>query len=89
MKFKTTIIMLIILITLPLSGCSETSQLHQKLIIQGIGVDQNEEGNYDVTIQAYDYQNSTSEGEIPFKTLELSGSRSVFTGPPPFFFSIA
>lgn len=66
--------MLIILITLPLSGCSETSQLHQKLIIQGIGVDQNEEGNYDVTIQAYDYQNSTSEGEIPFKTLELSGS---------------
>lgn len=59
--------------TIPISGCSETSQLHQKLIVQGIGIDA-EEDNYKVTLQAYDYQNPTSESEPTLKIVELNGN---------------
>ena len=66
------IVVALILIIMPISGCSESSQLHQKLIVQGIGIDVNDD-NYKVTMQAYDYQNPTSENEPTLKVVELTG----------------
>ena len=51
-----------------LTGCSEGQQLHQKLIIQGIGIDNSENG-YLLTVQALDFKNPANEDEPNIKNI--------------------
>lgn len=55
-----------------MSGCSRTVQLHERMVIQGIGVDLAENG-YKVTIQALDFKNSQGGTEPSVKLIELKG----------------
>ena len=59
-----------------LTGCSEGRQLHQKLIIQGIGIDNSESG-YLLTVQALDFKNPANEDEPNIKTIEVEGTSLV------------
>lgn len=56
-----------------LTGCSESQQLHQKLIVQGMGIEKENEDKYKVTIQALDFQNPANEDEPNTKILETQG----------------
>lgn len=74
MKVKKIIfIFAFVFILLSLSGCAENSQLHQKLIVQGIGIDNSEEG-YVITVQALDFKNPAKEDEPSTKILEIKGN---------------
>ena len=63
--------LLICVVTL-LSGCSEQQQLHQKLIVQGVSIDRNDE-IYKVAVQALDFQNPMNEDEPSIKLMEVEG----------------
>ncbi len=77
MKTKNLIIIFFLIIfPFALSGCSEQQQIHQKLIVQGIGVDLFE-NKYTITVQALDFQNPASEKEPSTKTLEITGNSLV------------
>ena len=67
----------IILAFLPffmLSGCSGVKQIHERLIIQGIGIDKNE-SEYILTVQAFDTKSdsSESEGNVNSEVISSSG----------------
>ncbi len=72
MRIKTISLFFIIMPMLFLCGCSDSSQLHQKIIVQGIGVDKENEG-YKITVQSFDYQNTTSEEGPNVKVISLNG----------------
>ena len=77
MKIKRNIFALFFaLVLLSLTGCAENSQLHQKLIVQGIGLDNSDEG-YVITVQALDFKNPAKEDEPSTKILEIKGSSLV------------
>lgn len=58
---KLSVILLCLLLVL-LPGCSKISQLHERLIVQGIGIDI-VDGQYVVTMQVFDAINTGSAGE--------------------------
>ena len=72
LKIKKIILPLILLTIVFFSGCSDYVQLHQKLIIQAIGVD-HEEGKYSITVQALDFKNLEEKDKPTIKVLELEG----------------
>lgn len=72
MRNKILNLSFVFIIIMLFSGCSEQHQLHQKLIIQGIGIDKTAD-NYKVTVQALDFQNPMSEDEPSLKIIEISG----------------
>ncbi len=77
MKNKNIILILLICLNfLLLTGCSEGRQLHQKLIIQGIGIDNSESG-YSLTVQALDFKNPANEDEPNIKNIEVEGTSLV------------
>ena len=53
-------------------GLKKQNELHEKLIIQGIGVDFID-GLYNLTIHAYDYKNPKNKNEPKNKIIECSG----------------
>lgn len=55
-----------------LGGCTQNQQLHQKLIVQGVGIEK-EEKNYKVIVQALDFQNPLNEDEPNTKVIETEG----------------
>lgn len=55
-----------------LTGCSDATQLNQKLFIQGIGIDI-EDNRYKITLQALDFQNLKKENEPAVRLIELFG----------------
>lgn len=73
---KTSNILLLVIMIFPLvflAGCSDSEQLHQKLVIQGIGID-SEGSGYRVTVQAFGFQNLKSEDEPGIRLIELRGN---------------
>ena len=74
--FNVFMASIIFLVFLLLTGCSESQQLHQKLIIQGIGIDNSENG-YLLTIQALDFKNPANEDEPNIKNIEVEGTSLV------------
>ena len=72
MKRKFLLVSIILYIACIFTGCSEQQQLHQKLIVQGISVDKENE-TYKATIQALDFQNPASEDEPNIKIIEVQG----------------
>ncbi len=72
MKHKFIFLGLIICIVTLFSGCSEQQQLHQKLIVQGVGIDRNNE-KYKISVQALDFQNPMNEDEPSIKIMEVEG----------------
>ncbi len=72
MKNKVFIICALLGMIFFLSGCSGHQQLHQKLVVQGVGIDKSEKG-YTVTVQALDFQNPMSEDEPTVKVIETQG----------------
>lgn len=66
------VILIIFVIGLFLSGCSVAPQLHQKLIVQAIGLDL-EDNICKVTLQALDFQNPAGENSPTTKLVELEG----------------
>lgn len=69
---KLGVFLLIFSVLLFLTGCSGSVQLHERMIIQGIGIDIDNSG-YKITIQALDFKNPASENEPSIKVLELRG----------------
>lgn len=77
MKTKNIFTVLIACLSfLFLTGCTEGRQLHQKLIIQGIGIDTSESG-YLLTVQALDFKNPANEDEPNIKNIEVEGTSLV------------
>ncbi len=72
MKIKKIILPLILLTIVFFSGCSNYVQLHQKLIVQAIGVDYGDD-KYSITVQALDFKNLQDEDKPTIKVLELEG----------------
>jgi spore germination protein KC len=67
--------LLCVLLIIPViffSGCGESQQINQKLIVQGICVD-NAEAGCAVTVQALDFQNPMSKDEPDIKIIEVTG----------------
>lgn len=62
----------IIIFSIFLSGCTGGKQLHERLIVQGIGVDK-EENLYNVTVQFLTADNSGEEMGENYKTISLKG----------------
>ena len=74
MKIKKSVFLLLFaIVLLSFSGCSENSQLHQKLIIQGIGIE-SIENEYVLTVQALDFKNPSKEDKPSTKILEIRGN---------------
>ncbi len=76
MKIKYISLSFLILILLFFTGCTQNTQLHQKLMVQGIAVDMEDE-EYMVTVQALDFQNPADKDEPNLKIVEVRGD-SVF-----------
>ena len=73
MKIKRNIFALFFaLVLLSLTGCAENSQLHQKLIVQGIGLDNSDEG-YVITVQALDFKNPAKAPATAEEIIAASG----------------
>ena len=53
-------------------GIKKQNELHEKLTIQGIGIDLDND-KYKVTVQAYDYKNPEDKNEPKIKILECTG----------------
>ncbi len=73
MKFKIISLCFLCLAFFLMTGCTGILQLHERMVIQGIGIDLEESG-YKVTIQALDFKNSAGENEPAIKVMELKGS---------------
>lgn len=71
MKNKSIFVIIILFFSFILTGCNY-QQLNQKLIIQGIGVDKTK-NEYQVTVQALDFQNPLNEDEPNTKIIETNG----------------
>lgn len=76
MKIKKLLIVFFPVIFLFLTACSEQQQIHQKLIVQGIAIDY-QENKYALTVQALDFQNPAGEEEPNVKTLKIAGNSLV------------
>lgn len=77
MKTKNIFMVLVSCLSfLLLTGCAEGQELHQKLIIQGIGIDNSESG-YSLTVQALDFKNPANEDEPNIKNIEVEGTSLV------------
>lgn len=72
MKHKFLALTSFVFMVLLLGGCTQNQQLHQKLIIQGVGIEK-EEKNYKVIVQALDFQNPLNENEPNTKVIETEG----------------
>lgn len=73
MKIKRIVYLIFLFfIFINISGCSESEQIHQKLVVQGIGIDF-ESNKYIVTVQALDFKNPIDEDEPNTKTLQVTG----------------
>ena len=73
MKIKKIIYFIFVFLAfISMSGCSESKQIHQKLVVQGIGIDFGED-KYTVTVQALDFKNPMDEDNPNIKTLQVSG----------------
>lgn len=73
MKIKKVIYFILLLfVFINFSGCAESEQIHQKLVVQGIGIDF-EENKYTVTVQALDFKNPVDEEEPNVKTIQVTG----------------
>ncbi|MDR1467438.1 MAG: Ger(x)C family spore germination protein [Oscillospiraceae bacterium] len=68
MKIKFAILMMLIFF---ISGCTNQRQLHDRLIVQGIGID-HEKDSYKVTVDIFDVD--SSEEEMAPKIVESEGS---------------
>ena len=53
-------------------GIKKQSELHEKLMIQGIAIDF-EDKNYKLTVQAYDFKNPEDKNEPRTRVIESSG----------------
>lgn len=76
---KTRIVFLVFLMCLSaflMTGCSGSVQIHERMMVQGIGIDITDSG-YKVTIQALDFKNPAGENEPSVKVMELGG-RTLF-----------
>ncbi|GMB10583.1 MAG: Ger(x)C family spore germination protein [Candidatus Improbicoccus devescovinae] len=70
-KYKNMFFLLFMLLPmLVFSGCTEKKQLHEKLMIQGIGVDF-ENDMYNITVQAKNFKNLAGEKEPTNTTLNI------------------
>ena len=58
---RKLIAILLCMSTVLFTGCSHITQLHERLVVQGIGVDL-VDGQYIVTMQVFDALNSGSSG---------------------------
>lgn len=73
MKVKKVIFFVFLfLVFINIGGCAENQQIHQKLVVQGMGIDF-EKNKYTVTLQALDFKNPADEDEPNIKTLQVSG----------------
>ena len=73
MRRKFLLILMLLMSMVFVSGCSGHQQLNQKLVVQGIGIDQSGEV-YTVTVQALDFQNPIDEDEPNIKIVETQGN---------------
>lgn len=71
-KVRKIILFFLIFSLFFLTGCSGSVQLHERMVIQGIGIDLDSSG-YKVTIQALDFKNSQGGTEPSVKLMELKG----------------
>ena len=58
-------------------GIKKQSELHEKLMIQGIAIDLNHENNnnnYKLTVQAYDFKNPEDKNEPKIRVIESIGN---------------
>ena len=69
---RKLIVILLCMSTVLFTGCSHITQLHERLVVQGIGVDL-VDGQYIVTMQVFDALNSgSSGGEVCSSDLQTS-----------------
>lgn len=54
-------------------GIKKQNEIHEKLMIQGIGIDLDENENYKITVQAYDFKNPEDKNNPRIRTLECHG----------------
>ena len=75
-ELKFTNLNLLLIFILPVIffsfGIKKQNELHEKLTIQGIGIDLDND-KYKVTVQAYDYKNPEDKNEPKIKILECTG----------------
>ena len=71
-KNLNLILIFILPITFLAFGIKKQNELHEKLMIQGIGIDLENE-NYKLTVQAYDYKNPEDKNEPKNRIIECSG----------------
>ena len=71
-KNLNLILIFILPITFLAFGIKKQNELHEKLMIQGIGIDFDNE-NYNLTVQAYDYKNPEDKNEPKNRLIECSG----------------
>lgn len=74
LRFKNLNILLILIFPVVFFafGIKKQNELHEKLTIQGIGVDF-DENKYKITVQAYDYKNPKDKNEPRIRILECMG----------------
>lgn len=77
MKSKCFLVFAIISMVILLSGCQENMQLHERLIVQGIGIDHKDD-NYLITMHIFDATKSNKEEEGKTEVISGTGS-SVFS----------
>jgi len=71
---KVVCILLIVLLSFPLSGCWNYVGLNQIAIVTGIAIDQNTaDGNYQLTFEIVDLTTSSKEGGVKSKIVESQG----------------
>lgn len=68
------IFVLVIIFIIPLSGCSQSIELGDSLIVEGIAVDRGDDGRYIVTIQVFDASNSSSDDTSTVDVIYSEGS---------------
>ena len=73
MKCKRIAIVILLSLMLVLSGCSNSKQIHQRLIIQGIAIDKVMD-EYNVTVQIFDTKGESNDGEDS-NTMSIMESR--------------
>ena len=76
MKVNKIFLIFLMVASFFMAGCSNSIQMHERMVVQAIGVDLDELG-YKITIQALDFKNPAGENEPSVKLMELRG-KSLF-----------
>lgn len=71
-RLRYILILLLVCELVCMCGCSGGRELHEKLIIQAIAVD-SQDDSYRLTAQAYDFQNPKDEKEPGTRVIEVQG----------------